>query len=201
MRSPYPVIVSATLSAKKGDAQPVRVAVWQSIPFPCAKAEGAFPSWSNMDTLDPNNYRNPDGVRIPNLYRFALVKDGADFEDNMTDYAGYCLDRRAGTVVPGGLTYRGQPVGEVCGTYDARPHYAGGVNFSRYNDGTPSLRQWLTEALTPILREAITANADTLRKHALDNIRQRFAEQVAGIRAAADKLEAEASAILATLEK
>jgi hypothetical protein len=199
----YPFILSTTVSAKAGDIQPVRFAVSQDSVYPTYGEHGL----KNLDTLEPNQYRNQQGVRFPGTYRFVLLRNDKkddEMEGNRTDHAGYSEgykyeggNRVQSPTNPGAIIYRGQPMGELTGTVSLVNKWEH-VGFS-----SPGLSQggwkWLEEQLAPKLVSFVKDNKEAMRQHTLKALEERMAKEYEAALANLNKQREAFAEIMATL--
>ncbi len=195
----YHTIATGSASAKKGDAQPFRFAVNQSIPYPRFTDGGL----DNLETLNPNKYRNHGGVRLSSEYVAYMLSSEyteANHTGNRQDHAGY-KHYQSDKVNPGTFQYRGADLGELtatvqladCGRWEGVQWNGTGL--------TDGVRKWLNEQVAPVLLRHVKDHKATLRKLAIEALCERFTAQAISAMETVKRCKAEAAAIIDTLKK
>lgn len=187
------LILPLPLSSKKGDHQQYWVSVEQDVPCPSIAPHAS--DWGNMETLNPQIYRNSEGVRLPNTYHGYILWRGEALEHNNTDLAGWVTYPER--ILRPSPVWRGKAVGEV--RYSVgMPFYSRCVSVRTNAD--KSAEKWLTAAIEAVVLPAINKHKAHLRTVALEMLRNRFADQIRDMRKNCDKLESVAASIMQTLE-
>ena len=158
----YHLIIPLTVSAKKGDTQQARFGVTMSRPYPRITTHGL----DNLDNLDPNEYRNRDGVRLADSYHVFQLSPSYSPETHKgdrTDHAGY--DGNGGA-----LQFRGKDLGELVGRAELRPK-GNYTSYITWRGGFPtSTVAWLDEQVGAPILAAIRANRASIRARTISEL-------------------------------
>jgi hypothetical protein len=193
------------ISTKKGEIQLTRWIITQTHPHPDTEGHSGEIKWRNAENLF-DRYNQP-ASGIGQCYQCSLTIPADEIPDNydrthfagFVPYAGY--GKPANPPNAGTFTIRGRDLGEV---QIEIKEGSGWQNYTSCNVNggdrpTPQEKEIIEKQIVPILRAIIERDAAELHAAAVARLKATFAEQVARVRASANRLEKEAAEALAKL--
>lgn len=203
-------IAKITVSVRKGHTQDTLWAVRHNRPYPDITSSGSSLEWRNAGSLIPS-YRT--SAKVPALESsFTCDLFRSDFDESTAkgtrlDHAGFepglVYDPATGQRIqtpanPGAIELRGKTLGEMRIEFGVNPDWPD-IKVRGFDSPTSSEREWIKTHIVPSLRAYITANAASLRAHAIADLQADIAKRLAEARAQLDAMEKQAAECIAKL--
>lgn len=183
-----PHIAEITISPKKGETQVTRWLVTQSRPYPDLDQ---WNRWRNDGGLF-DKYNQP-AQGLDEKYNVYLLR--SDFDMEKMELAHSRLDHAGYENNPGGITFRGKPLGEITG--EVKRYFGEQDCYFMQSYATtisPSAKDFLKEQVAPGLIAFVQANRESLKEAAslatLEGMYKVIREARAAIDAAEKQIEA-----------